>query len=116
MEGQIRYETIRNLFYDNDWSKEIIVTGEGIGATRLRKRLEQAEVVFGDGEERRIRPEPETLLSGASYAGIANAAKAAIAFARAIDDISVGENPLVNYERKNHFHELIDKKWQHLGH
>ena len=55
MDGQIRYETIRNLFYDNDWSEEIIVTGEGVGATQIRKRNEHAEVVFGNGEIRRFQ-------------------------------------------------------------
>jgi hypothetical protein len=54
MEGQIRYEGIRNLFYDNDWSREITVTGEGVGAARLRKVGEQVQVVFGDGEMRRL--------------------------------------------------------------
>lgn len=54
MEGQIRYETIRNLFYDNDWSKEISVVGEKVGAARLRKAGEQVQVVFGDGKMRRL--------------------------------------------------------------
>ncbi|MGI4875792.1 MAG: AAA family ATPase [Janthinobacterium lividum] len=50
MDGQIRYETVRNLFYDNDWSQEITVTGEGVGATRLRKREEIVDAAFGKGE------------------------------------------------------------------
>ncbi|AMR29038.1 hypothetical protein A0257_19325 [Hymenobacter psoromatis] len=54
MKGQIRYEVIRNLFYDNDWSQEITVIGEGVGATRMRKAGEQIQVVFGNGEMRRL--------------------------------------------------------------
>ncbi|RZJ61082.1 MAG: hypothetical protein EOO58_02200 [Hymenobacter sp.] len=57
MEGQVRYEIIRNLFYDNDWSQEITVTGKGVGGTRMRKSGESIEVVFGDGLERRTEVE-----------------------------------------------------------
>ncbi len=46
MDGQLRYETVRNLFYDNDWAQEITVTGEGVGTTRLRKKEEGVEVIF----------------------------------------------------------------------
>ncbi len=101
MEGQIRYEAIRNLFYDNDWSKEIIVTGEGVGATRIRKRLEQAEVVFGDGGMRRARG----LISASDSDKL-------LIEHRQHKELLIQQQDkhlLVNYEDKNHFHELINK-------
>lgn len=89
MEGQVRYESIRNLFYDNDWSQEISVVGEGIGATRIRKRQEQAEVVFGNGELRHFTSPVDRL-----NAEVAN---------RHAD----AENSLVDFEHKNHWRGLI---------
>ncbi len=93
MDGQVRYESIRNLFYDNDWSAEITVTGEGVGATRLRKRLEGVEVVFGDGmPHRRLSPsfvEREPRNNGG---------------------LERDDNPFVNFGDKNHLHELVDKE------
>ena len=97
MEGQIRYEAIRNLFYDNDWAREITVTGEGVGATRIRKQQEQAEVVFGDGEMRR------TVKKSAS--GFPDVTPGDDLLAMLQQD----KNSLVNYERRNHFHQLINR-------
>ena len=97
MDGQIRYESIRNLFYDNDWSQEITVTGEGVGATRLRKRGEQVEVAFGDG---RMRTKQENLLSGQIHFELDRASK---------EMLQEDKHPIVNYEDRNHLYELISK-------
>ena len=110
MEGQIRYEAIRNLFYDNDWSQEIVVTGGGIGATRIRKREEKAEVAFGDGEERRVAADPLGALSGALSAGIPGAAyKTAVAASEMLMGRPADGNAFVNFERRNHLQESINK-------
>ncbi len=103
MDGQIRYENIRNLFYDNDWSREILVEGAGVGATRLRKRLEQAEIVFGDGEKQR---------RGASFAQVWPNKPA---FYVGTKPPEPDANSWVNFEDKNHLHELIDKEGQISG-
>ena len=97
MDGQIRYETIRNLFYDNDWSQEITVTGVGIGATRLRKNLDAVEVVFGDGEMRK-----------AQYKSFADQFK----FQEEITSRSSQQqdkHPIVNFEDRNSFRSLMNK-------
>jgi hypothetical protein len=95
MEGQIRYENIRNLFYDNDWSREITVTGEGVGAARLRKSEEQVEAVFGNGERR------------------ARANEAFIAQVQVQEEERAEPNPdphpWVNFRNKNHWHGKINK-------
>jgi hypothetical protein len=102
MEGQIRYGIIRNLFYDNDWSKEISVVGEGVGATRLRKQGEQVQAVFGDGEMRRIpsrgaKGEMDDVMEGV-FATIASEET------RRQD----GKNqPLVSFEYCNHWKSFI---------
>ena len=102
MEGQIRYETIRNLFYDNDWSQEITVTGEGVGAARLRKVGEQVQVVFGDGEMRRlsldgVKREIDEVMKGV-FAAIALEEKG-------------GQNSksqaLVSFEYRNHWKSFV---------
>jgi len=99
MEGQIRYEVIRNLFYDNDWSQEIAVTGEGVGATRLRKQKEQVEVVFGDGRKRLNKNLNEIT------AGIASQISAmSDVFSEQQDD-----NQLANFKDLNHLRELVNR-------
>ena len=115
MAGQIRYEAIRNLFYDNDWSQEIIVTGEGVGATRIRKRQEQVEVAFGNGEERVI---PQTLPSavtmlGGGFAGISQEAMAKLGASLRMLNVQTGDitgdDLIVDFESFNQLHELINK-------
>lgn len=101
MDGQVRYETVRNLFYDNDWSQEISVIGEGIGATRLQKRGEQVEVAFGDGRNR--------LLASATNMLGAELAKASADLAKALAGELPDSNPLVDFNDKNHLRELINK-------
>lgn len=96
MEGQIRYETIRNLFYDNDWSQEIAVTGEGIGATRLRKHLDAVEVVFGDGEMRK-----------AQHKSFIEQVKVQEKITSR--DSQQDKHPTVNFEDRNHFRNLMNK-------
>lgn len=117
MDGQIRYESIRNLFYDNDWLREISVVGEGIGATRIRKRLEQAEVVFGDGSPHRKLPQ---LGDAFGLAGVGYAAQQAIAAMAQAGKVPTeqleDDNPLVNFGAKNHLHELVDKNGFTSGH
>jgi len=102
MDGQVRYETIRNLFYDNDWSREISVIGEGIGAARLRKRGEQVEVAFGDGRNR--------LLASATNMLGAELAKASADLAKALAGELPDSNPFVDFNDKNHLRELINKE------
>lgn len=102
MEGQVRYETIRNLFYDNDWSQEITVTGEGIGATRLRKHGEQVEVAFGDG---RTRDNPQKRMELSTAVGRQGDAFLASMTAGQVKD----NNLLVNFGDLNHLHELANK-------
>ena len=50
MEGQIRYEDLRNLFYDNDWSKEIDVRSEKYGATRIKNDEGIIKFSYGNGK------------------------------------------------------------------
>ncbi|MEJ7660393.1 MAG: hypothetical protein WKG07_12640 [Hymenobacter sp.] len=99
MDGQIRYETIRNLFYDNNWSREVAVIGKGIGATRLRKQKEQVEVVFGDGRKRLNKNLNEITASIASQLS-------------AMNDIfpeQQDNNLFVNFKDLNHLRELVNK-------
>jgi len=97
MEGQVRYETIRNLFYDNDWSQEIAVMGEGIGTTRLRKKLDAVEVAFGDGEMRKAQH-----LSFVRQ--VAHEQEMARLRAQKMD-----EGALIDFESQNHFYEVMNK-------
>ena len=97
MEGQIRYETIRNLFYDNDWSQEIAVTGEGVGAARLRKAGEQVEVAFGDGA---------IVMRGVYSDSIQDN------FGSEREKLGESQNdkhPLVNFESRNYLHNFVNK-------
>ena len=97
MEGQVRYETIRNLFYDNDWSQEITVTGEGFGGARLRKNKEQVEVVFGNGA---------VIMRGIYSDSIQDN------FRIEHEKLSESQNdkhPLVNFENRNHLHDFVNK-------
>ena len=97
MEGQVRYETIRNLFYDNDWTQEIKVKGEGIGATRLRKTGEQVEVAFGDGA---------IIMRGIYSDSIQDN------FGLEGEKLSESQNDkhsLVNFESRNHLHNFVNK-------
>ena len=97
MDGQIRYEAIRNLFYDNDWSQEIIVTGEGVGATRLRKANEQVQVVFGNGEIR-VKMEPSIIAQGI------------LGSSRELQSMTQKDkHPVVNYEDRNHLREFLNR-------
>ena len=47
MDGQIRYEDLRNLFYDNDWSKEIEILANEERRIRLYQNRELIQVIFG---------------------------------------------------------------------
>jgi AAA15 family ATPase/GTPase len=98
MDGQVRYETIRNLFYDNDWSQEISVIGEGVGGTRLRKRGEQVEVALGNKELR--AEERESLIDQIRYELSKDELEA-----RQVD-----KHLIVNFEDRNHLRELINKE------
>ena len=100
MDGQVRYEAIRNLFYDNDWSQEITVTGEGVGATRLRKQGEKVQVAFGDGSIKASNP-LEVISAGIK----ANSVKIQAALAGEYVD----NNLIVNFEHLNLLCELVDK-------
>ena len=104
MEGQIRCETIRNLFYDNGWSQEITGTGEEVGATRIRKRNEQAEVMFGDGEMRRSIDKSFSPM----FAGLPGLALGATKREQLLTGKQDDTNRLVNFEDKNHLYELIN--------
>jgi len=97
MEGQVRYEVIRNLFYDNDWSQEIAVTGEGVGATRMRKSGDGVEVVFGDGEMR--KQQHSSFIEQVKFQD-----EMALRNSQQQD-----KHPLVNFEDRNHFYQLINK-------
>ena len=107
MDGQVRYETTRNLFYDNDWSQEITVTGEGIGATRLRKKIEAVEIAFGDGGMRRSRglisasDEDKGLIEHRAH--------------RELQAKQHDKHLLVNFEDKNHIRELLKKDGSRLN-
>ena len=115
MAGQIRYEAIRNLFYDNDWSQEVVVTGEGVGSTRIRKRQEQAEVAFGNGQERAVPPTlpPSAALLGGGFAGMMEEARAKYGEAlKTLNGPATGvgdDNSTVNFESLNQLHELVNK-------
>ena len=98
MDGQIRYETVRNLFYDNDWTREIIVSGEGVGATRIRRQQEQAQVAFGDGEFRR-NPLSIPTISGLITSEIA---AAAAAMTRQLAGQIADGNLVVDFDDRNH--------------
>ncbi|GAB3637688.1 hypothetical protein GCM10027422_32780 [Hymenobacter arcticus] len=104
MDGQIRYEAIRNLFYDNDWTKEVIVTGKGIGATRLRKHSDAIEVAFGDGQ---IRQQS----GGGPLIG-----QPMIEQRRAeLNKQQKDKHKLVNFEDRNNFYELMQKNGELLN-
>jgi len=115
MEGQIRYEVIRNLFYDNDWSQEIAVTGEGVGATWMRKAGEQLQVVFGDGEMRRLphrgkKGEMDEVMEGVCAAITSEEVKRQ----------ESKNHPLVSFEYRNHWKSFVTndgrlnlKEWSH---
>ena len=47
MEGQIRYENIRNLFYDNDWSETIEILANEERLTRIYKHRDSIQIQFG---------------------------------------------------------------------
>lgn len=95
MEGQVRYEIIRNLFYDNDWSREIAITGEGVGATRLRKQGERVEIAFGDGQLRSR--------AGESFVDQVKAHEARAA------EQNPDPHPLTDFKDKNHWYTLLQK-------
>ncbi len=85
MEGQVRYDSIRNLFYDNDWKQEVVVTGEGVGEVRLRKSGEEVEAVLGNGELR----QPSDIIRPGITASLAD------------------ENQLVNFDFLNRWYGLV---------
>lgn len=47
MDGQIRYENLRNLFYDDDWTKNVEVLANGDRVAKLYQIRESLGIEFG---------------------------------------------------------------------
>lgn len=98
MKGQIRYEDIRNLFYDGDWSKEIDVRSEDLGATRLRAKDDVVEVVFGNGGEMALSWKESMNNITSSLGSVASE----------VFDYTNEKDKQVNFDRLNNYKGKVD--------